>query len=371
MSSKSAIVSVLFLSMALSGCVRNTTLDPSVERKVVVEFVLTEDSVQNLYLTLTKEPGELAAPAIQEAEIKLIKMSDNFEPEHLFVKVADNQWSLDYSGIPGCPYRLEVKADGYDLVWAEQKMPEKMELLPAATGDVQPLPQYMNYGVYYHIDNIPDFLIILGTKRNKETGEYLPVEELCTDYPGVEELNPTGRLYEGNPKWRTGTGFHFTETGWENANYVYHDSPIDGEDGVWTYLFPNLIGMPLQKDFLFISRVEDNHAGLDRLHDFPTGKGLFRGKAFCISGSFEMNQSYYDSDYNLLGYDEYLIVSSLSPDYGRFWKEAWLFKKTHEGDDLSSIYLRDNIYSNIQGGLGIFGAMTSSETPFYGYYREN
>ena len=88
MSSKSAIVSVLFLSMALSGCVRNTTLDPSVERKVVVEFVLTEDSVQNLYLTLTKEPGELAAPAIQEAEIKLIKMSDNFEPEHLFVKVA-------------------------------------------------------------------------------------------------------------------------------------------------------------------------------------------------------------------------------------------------------------------------------------------
>ena len=66
-----------------------------------------------------------------------------------------------------------------------------------------------------------------------------------------------------------------------------------------------------------------------------------------------------------------LIVSSLSPDYGRFWKEAWLFKKTHEGDDLSSIYLRDIIYSNIQGGLGIFGAMTSSETPFYGYYREN
>lgn len=117
---------VLILAIVLSGCVRDTTLDPGVERKVVVEFVLTEDSVQNLYLFLTKEPGELAAPAIQDAEIKFINVSNRSEPEHLFAKVADNQWSLDYSGIPGDEYRLEVKVDGYDLVWAEQKMPEKM-----------------------------------------------------------------------------------------------------------------------------------------------------------------------------------------------------------------------------------------------------
>lgn len=363
---------VLILAIVLSGCVRDTTLDPGVERKVVVEFVLTEDSVQNLYLFLTKEPGELAAPAIQDAEIKFINVSNRSEPEHLFAKVADNQWSLDYSGIPGDEYRLEVKVDGYDLVWAEQKMPEKMKLVRAATEAVinpQPLLPYMKYGAYYNIDFIPDYLMIRGTKRDKETGEFIPVEELCTDYPGVEEINVTGRFYDGNPKWRTGIGRHWSEIGWEGAGYVYHDSPVDGDDGVWTYMFPNLIGSNLHEGFLLIRRVDDNHAGLEKLYDFPIGES-FHGKAFCISGSFYMNQAYPSSDYTQVLFHEYLIASSLSPDYGLFLKDAWQFKKTHEGGDLSSIYLRDNIYSNIQGGLGIFGAMVSSMTPFDGYYQE-
>ena len=47
-------------------------------------------------------------------------------------------------------------------------------------------------------------------------------------------------------------------------------------------------------------------------------------------------------------------------------KDAYQLRKVHDGDDLSSIYLRDNIFSNIQGGLGIFGAMVSVRTEFYG-----
>ncbi len=351
------------LFVILYGCVRDTTLNPGLERKVVVEFVLTDESVQNLYLSLTREPGELAAPIIREAEIKLINLSEELESEHRFVKSADNLWTLDYSGIPGNQYRLEVKVDGYDPVWAEQKMPEKVELLRAAIGDILPLPSYMSYGYFYHIDNIPDFLVIRGMKRDNKTGEFLPVKELCTDYPGVIDLNSTGRLYDGNPKWRM-------EKALGSDIFIYYDSPIYGMDGVWTYMFPNLIGKPLQKDFLFIAHVDDEYAGLDDLYDFPTEKELFCGKAFCISGSFDMNQPYYDSDFHLIGYEEYLLASSLSPDYGLFLKEAWQLKKVHEGGDLSSIYLRDNIHSNIQGGLGLFGAKVSSKTEFYGYYRE-
>ena len=110
---------VLFLTIAFSGCVRDTTLNPGLERKVVVEFVLTEDAVQSLYLSLTRIPGEGVAPVIQEADIKLINVSKPSEPEHRFVKAADNRWTLDYSGIPGDEYRLEVRVDGYDLIWAE------------------------------------------------------------------------------------------------------------------------------------------------------------------------------------------------------------------------------------------------------------
>lgn len=363
---------LFLLCLALNGCVKGSALQAELERKVVVEFVLTEESVQNLYLSLTKEPGESAAPVIQKAEIKLINVSDRFEPERLFAKVADNQWSLDYSGIPGDEYRLEVRVDGYDLVWAEQKMPEKVELIRAAIGHVSNIPDYVGYGNFYYMDNLPDFLMIRGMTWNQELGEYIPVEKLCTDYPGVEEINTTEQVYDGYPKWRTGIGWHWSETGWEGGDYVYHDSPVAGEEGVWAYIFPNLIGKTLYKDFLFITRVDDDHAGLDALFSFSGGSGYptqqedLSAKGFCISGSFHFGEELLQMDLP----DDYLLVSSLSPDYGHFLKDAWQLKKVHEGGDLSSIYLRDNIYSNMQGGLGLFGAMVSSMTSFYGHYHE-
>ena len=351
-------LSLLCLLVAiLCGCVKDTTLDAGLGRKVVVEFVLTDESVQNLYLSISKNPGEVVAPAVREADIKLIDVTRSKELNRDivldgFVRVSDHQWTLDYAGILGHQYRLEVNVDGYDPVYAEQKMPEKFELVRAAPGHGV-MPQYAGYGAFYTIDSVPDILIIKGIKRNKDTGEYGPVEELCTDYPGVEVINATGRFYDGNPKWRTGVA-------WGGDPFVYHDSPVEGLDGVWTYMFPNLIGKELHKGFLLINRVDENHAGLDRLFDFEDGKG------FCVSGSFYINKGYYDPDYNLIDYDEYLLLSSLSPDYGRFVKDAWQLKKVHEGDDLSSIYMRDNIFSNIQGGLGVFGAMVSDRIYFDG-----
>ena len=83
-------------------------------------------------------------------------------------------------------------------------------------------PKYTGYGAFYTIDSIPDFLIIRGTKRNKETGEYVMVEDLCTDYPGVEDINATGRLYDGNPKWRTGVA-------WENNVDIGSGNSFGGE----------------------------------------------------------------------------------------------------------------------------------------------
>lgn len=364
---------VLILAIALSGCVRDATLNPSVERKVVVEFVLTEDSVQSLYLSLTRIPGEGVAPVIQEADIKLINVSKPSEPEHRFVKAADNRWTLDYSGIPGDEYRLEVRVDGYDLIWAEQRMPEKVLWVEAVIRGHGTVPKYVSYGHFYYVDNIPEYLIVRGIKRNKETGKYDPVEALCTDYPGVDPINATGQFYEGNPKWRTmGPGWIQTETGWEGADYYYHDRPVDGKNGIWTFMFPNLIGKPLFKDFLFITRVDDHHAGLDALYSFSSEddydvlEGGRNAKGFCISGSFYSNNVDVDPNQHLDGYDEYLLFSSLSPDYSRFLKDAWQLKKVHDGGDLSSIYLRDNIHSNIQGGLGLFGAMFSARTNFYG-----
>lgn len=340
-------------ALVFVGCIKDTDLDANLDRKVVVEFVLTDDNVQNMYLSLTKRPGEMSAPIINDADIKLTDVSRGVDLDK-FRKVEKDRWALDYSGEPGHKYRLGVKIDGYETVWAEQEMPEKFELVQAGfSANGAYLPQYAGYGSFYSVDNIPEYLLVKGIRREKETGEYQPVKELCTDYPGLEDINSTGQFYDGNPKWRTGTG------GWGGTPFVYHDAPTEGEDGVWTYMFPNLIGKELHNEFLLIHRVNENHAGLDKLYDFADGKG------FCISGSFDITEVYYDDD-TFLGWNEYLVYSSLSQDYGKFMKDIYQFKKAHEGDNLTAIYLRDNIHSNIQGGLGIFGTMVSNKVEFIG-----
>ena len=165
---------LLLFALILSGCVKDTALDPGVERKVVVEFVLTEDSVQHLSLSLTGEPGEKVAPSIQEAEIKLIDVTRSKELNRdivlkEFVRVSDNQWTIEYAGIPGHEYRLEVKVDYYDAVWAEQKMPDKFEMHRAAIGNVDIVDlskyRYAGYGTFYYVDSVPEYLIIRTRRR--------------------------------------------------------------------------------------------------------------------------------------------------------------------------------------------------------------
>lgn len=364
-----------FIVLFLNGCVRDTTLDSGVERKLVVEFILDNEGPQDLYLSITRRPGETAAPIVQDAEIKLRDLNTGYEGS--FVREDDIHWTLDYLGIPGHRYRLEVNADGYDSISAEQEMPEREGLVKTGYGNFFPFPVYISYGYFFSVNYLPDYLMIRGIRKNRETGETSPVDYLCTDYPGLEEVNATERLYNGNPKWRTET-----KTGDWSYEYAYHDEPVAGMDGRWTYMFPNLIGKALYKGSLLICKVDDNDARLDRLYDFKeyvTEDGDTKdAKGFCVSGSFHegiaywdyQTKEYYDSDHNQIDYVEYLVYSALSKDYGRFVKDVYQLKKTHEADDLSTIYLRDNIYSNVKGGLGIFGAMTSGMFEFNAFHQE-
>lgn len=68
--------------------------------------------------------------------------------------------------------------------------------------------------------------------------------------------------------------------------------------------------------------------------------------------------------------DESLVVVAAiaSKDYDAYLRDAIYFKRLSESSDLSSIYNRENIFSNIHGGLGIFGAYTTTYLGwFYGY----
>ena len=66
------------------------------------------------------------------------------------------------------------------------------------------------------------------------------------------------------------------------------------------------------------------------------------------------------TDYGILkkpgAKDGYLVFARFSEDYEKFLNEVLKFKEIQESTDMSTIYLRDNIFTNISGGVGIFGA---------------
>ena len=57
----------------------------------------------------------------------------------------------------------------------------------------------------------------------------------------------------------------------------------------------------------------------------------------------------------------YLVFASVSDEYEKYHFEARRFLEIQNSSQLSDIYLRENVFSNINGGLGIFGAKAETK----------
>jgi hypothetical protein len=53
----------------------------------------------------------------------------------------------------------------------------------------------------------------------------------------------------------------------------------------------------------------------------------------------------------------YVSFMGVSDAYDKYLQDGLYLQQFKESSNMTSIYIRDNIYTNINGGLGIFGAM--------------
>ena len=63
-----------------------------------------------------------------------------------------------------------------------------------------------------------------------------------------------------------------------------------------------------------------------------------------------------------------MLINFVSDDYDLYLRDATYFQMLTETSDMSSVSVRDNMFTNINGGLGIFGAMTETYTGWYPTY---
>ncbi len=345
------------------SCAKEIVLDPQEEPLVVVECVLTEEPVQTLRLGLTKGASMAEAPVITEAEAVLFDLTMKTEVGR-FERKDDGIWTLDYQAMHYHSYRLEVHIGGYDMVWAELTMPEsckvrtqEMHLYSVEYNNFEEWMWVLSNNSYvagktavYSVGSIQYYIQpnhptwIRAFNYNPETGEREMAGQICTDAPYVDDFNLCG-TYAAPVAAVNLRRYDYTD--WRN--------PVLDERLFEASLCGHLDDLPIHNRYLRMKTESDDRKEVEELAEIPIS----------ISGNFTGN--YYEgapvdlmseADCPVKDDEGYILATSVTEDYDRYLRDAIMFKQLEESTDLSSIYYRDNVHSNINGGLGIFGAKT-------------
>ena len=122
---KFTAVMLTALMLPLSSCVRDVIMDAEERPTIVVECVLTNSDTQELHLNFTKGASKAVAAPLTEAAATLTDLTEG-QTVGEFRKSTGDLWTLDYQPVSNHQYRLEVQVPGYDLIYAEDTMPENL-----------------------------------------------------------------------------------------------------------------------------------------------------------------------------------------------------------------------------------------------------
>lgn len=332
------LLSIMVTMMVSSSCIRDIVLDSKDRPVIAVECILSDTTVQKLNLSFAKTPSEAIAKPLDKAKVTLTDITEGRLIGE-FKKIADGSWELQFRPVSSHRYGLDVYVDGYDAIHAEDTMVETIRVhmenysnpfadfyfhTPSEDG---PYGWMKTYGTYYR-PVFSDFVWAYGYNKDPDNGKTTIVPEICTDYPFVDSFNLTGTIYDGNVE--------------------YLD--IDNEDEIVyaKYVFPTLIGYPYHKTFLRFPSNKDDKTGL-----------------FTISGNFT---NYYDKNYSNVIVDEnsasFVRFMSVSEAYDHYLRDAIYYKQLQDSSDITTLYMNENMFSNIEGGVGIFATASIVDVPW-------
>ena len=369
------ILGILTGVLMISSCVKDIIMEGQTKPQVVVSCILSNDSVQTLNLSFTKGASLSEAPPLTEAVATLYDLSlhNGMGAVGDFQRQSDGEWTLDYEAVPGHKYRLEVNVPGYEMIHAEQQMPKdsanvKVGYFSNLEYIVEPWSGWIKesdmlgwihnkwpedeecpkYETFYIMESKKP-IWICAMNYNKETGCHEPAEYICTDAV-ADAIYITEKVYEPLKK-DVPMPFKLSDS---------FSSVISSEVFYGAHqmeLYPNLEGQQLYRSYIRI----------------PEGRQIFT-----LSGSFtgEYYEGEYDGTLSLISPNKpkpvpvkenienkgYICISILSDDYEKYMTESYYQRLVAESSDISTIFIRDNIFTNISGGIGILGAQ------LYGIY---
>ena len=373
---KTAAVILFILMMAFSSCIREVIMDAKEKPQVVVLCVLSDEPVQTLQLSFTKGASLAEAPALTEAVAMLY---DESRAVGEFKRDSDGIWRLEYAAVPGHTYRLEVHVPGYDLIYSEQKMPAdqpyvRVQYFSNLSGYVEPWSGWVTekdpagdwtykswpededqpgYETFYLSESVSS-IWICAMNYNEETSCHEVAEYICTDTE-VDKINITDEVYQPLKK-DVPNPFKLTEYHDGLAETFYNAHQME--------LYPTLAGEPLYKSYICLPKGRHVFSLSGSFKGIDYSKKMSYGSLVDVVTFTQTRAEQEDVNEN----NGYILFTTLSADYEKYMMEAANYQQIMESSDISTIYLRDNLFTNISGGVGIFGARISRKYPWTSSY---
>ena len=325
------VIGALVFSLVAVSCVQDVILDARDEPEVVVDCILCDEPVQTLYLVYTKGASRETAPELPEATAVLTDITEGREVGR-FQRTADGSWELAYAAIPTHSYRLEVSVPDHEPIWAEQTMPDAPGIkvgwhswnpgdwsIPKAQWPPKDIDNNVGYTFQLNRPHDPVWFYGVNYPAMDSAGEQ--AEFLSTDSNLVDPFNEDA-------------GWAFVEEG--NGTYLWGSEKSSAFRTTW---YPALQDMPRHKRYLRFPVMEYTP-------DTP----------FYVSGSFRGYISDYKDFIHADLHPAELHYFSASLDYDLFLKDCYQLIDLKNSTDMADIFVRDNVYSNIHGAIGLFGA---------------
>lgn len=271
------LLAIIIVTLSLTRCVETIDLNPSGERKVVLNCILTNSKTQTLTLNYSSLPNEKYYNEITAAKIKLFE-GNVFVGE--FQKTGYARWLINYTPKAGMTYKIEVEIANQPLITATTIMPEKIKIRKLKALDVDKKK-------YFEKDSCDIF-------------------------------------------W----AFAFEKP----EDIIMHQTVID-------------------KRFKLLNELATNYQAADHFNIQTAIATSITNKTHLayIRMLPDVNQKQFFLEGNL--YSCVIVFRTVSDDYDRYLKSSLQKMLVYEAFDDPSQWLDENeIYTNVQNGIGIFGA---------------
>ena len=332
------VLGVLFFALLATSCTEKVNLDPH-ERGIVVYAMMEDSTVQQVKLFYTSYPSETYYPPVEEAEVYMEKMEgDEAVERYDFHKKEDGLWEADLYPQQLAYYKLTVNVPGNDVITATTQFPLRNRFYAR-----QKRPNHNNSQIISEsISNFKD--------DNNQTAE--PSIRYCARMLfSFMDYIPESKSYELATEIYRGTLLMPTHESWSFQACLFEDYecyvPYGIRRSMWNFT-PHQFSNITDSNYIIPQAATFDY--LEFIIDFMTGlvSANARRYRFGPGSRFEC--------YHPLSY---MLVRNVNEDFELYLKSV-IAKNIGLGrkdiSDLTHIWEKDEIYSNVKNGLGIFAA---------------